>query len=317
MNESEQYLADYLTYVRGVPRREAELRAQKAAQSVESMSPEIREQLLRFAGEYSLRKAREAEAPATNEYEQTVDFLMRTYGMSRQEAEEEARMPANQSHIDPKGSDESRWTVNVPIGPVPNSSADLESSVVLGVVPAEEAKTLISFLEMSLDYQAVERAKGNEYSIADLVYELFPDEGTRRYLNAWGEDGAKHLILTLKARLAEAAGSAACEPGGRESSLINELDDETLARIDALTAPRPEDYLRRRSGWEQSLDPRASWQHSARGLLPGTIFAILFALAAVLVYVYVWPILGIVVGILAVLNLIVAVNHWVRLMGGR
>lgn len=98
--------------------------------------------------------------------------------------------------------------------------------------------------------------------------------------------------------------------------LMNQLDDETLARIDALTTPRPEDYLRRRSGWEQSLDPRASWQHSVRGLLPGTIFAILLALAAVLLYLYVWPILGVIVGILAVLNLIVAVNHWVQLMRG-
>jgi hypothetical protein len=96
--------------------------------------------------------------------------------------------------------------------------------------------------------------------------------------------------------------------------LMNQLDDETLARIDALTTPRPEDYIRRRSGWEQSLNPRASWQHSVRGLLPGTIFAILLALAAVLLYFYVWSILGIIVGILAVLNLIVAVNHWSQLL---
>lgn len=100
-----------------------------------------------------------------------------------------------------------------------------------------------------------------------------------------------------------------------ESEALNELDDETLARIDALMAPRPEDY-RRRSAWEQSLDPRASWQHSARGLLPGTIVAILLALAAVALYVYVSPILGIIVGIVAVLNVIIAVNHWLRLLAG-
>lgn len=131
-------------------------------------------------------------------------------------------MPAKESHIDPNGADESTWTISIPIGPAPDSSADLENSVVLGAVRAEDAKTLISFMEMSLDYQAVERAKGNEYSIADLVYELFPDEGTRHYLNAWEEDGARHLIATLKARSAEVAGSAAREPTGRESGLQEE-----------------------------------------------------------------------------------------------
>jgi hypothetical protein len=95
--------------------------------------------------------------------------------------------------------------------------------------------------------------------------------------------------------------------------LMNQLDDATLARIDALMAPGADDY-RRRSGWEQSLDPRADWQHSVRGLLPGTTFAILLALAAVALYVYVSPILGIIVGILATLNVIVAVNHWIRLL---
>jgi hypothetical protein len=111
-------------------------------------------------------------------------------------AEASRRTRANASN----GADESPWTISIPIGPAPNSSADLENSVVLGAVRAEDAKTLISFLEMSLDYQAVERAKGNEYSIADLVYPLFPDEGTRHYLNTWGEDGARHLIATLRAR---------------------------------------------------------------------------------------------------------------------
>jgi hypothetical protein len=110
-------------------------------------------------------------------------------------AEASRRTKANASN----GADESPWTISIPIGPAPNSSADLENSVVLGAVRAEDAKTLISFLEMSLDYQAVERAKGNEYSIADLVYPLFPDEGTRHYLNTWGEDGARHLISTLRA----------------------------------------------------------------------------------------------------------------------
>jgi len=89
--------------------------------------------------------------------------------------------------------------------------------------------------------------------------------------------------------------------------LMNQLDDETLARVDALMAPGSDEY-RRRSGWEMSLDPRASWQHSVRGLLPGTILAILFALAAVVLYIYVSPILGIIVAILAVLNGIVAVR---------
>ena len=70
---------------------------------------------------------------------------------------------------------------------------------------------------------------------------------------------------------------------------------------------------RGRSGWEQSLDPGATWQHSVRGLLPGTIFAVLFALAAVVLY-FVSPLLGVIVGILAVLNVIVAVNHWIRLL---
>ena len=95
--------------------------------------------------------------------------------------------------------------------------------------------------------------------------------------------------------------------------LMNQLDDATLARIDALIAPGADDY-RRRSGWEQSLDPRADWQHSVRGLLPGTILAILLVLAAAALYSYAWPILGIIVGILATLNVIVAVNHWIRFL---
>ncbi len=93
--------------------------------------------------------------------------------------------------------------------------------------------------------------------------------------------------------------------------LMNQLDDATLARIDALMASGADDY-RPRSGWKQSLDPRADWQHSVRGLLPGTIFAILLVLAAVALYIYVSPMLGIIVGILATLNVIVAANHWIR-----
>lgn len=96
-----------------------------------------------------------------------------------------------------------------------------------------------------------------------------------------------------------------------------QLLDAHFAEVAPMTpiqmTPRPDDY-RPRSGWEQSLDPRASWQHSVRGLLPGTIFAILLALAALALYLYVSPVVGIIVGILAVLNGIVAVNHWVRLL---
>jgi len=88
MNEREQTLADYLTNVRGVPRQEAELRAHKASQGVESISPEVQEELLRSFGEFILHKKAETEALATNEYEHKVDFVTRTFGMSRQDAEE-------------------------------------------------------------------------------------------------------------------------------------------------------------------------------------------------------------------------------------
>jgi len=90
MNENEQNLADYLTHVRGVPRREAELRARKATQRLESMPSGDREELGRAVGEHILREHRPPEAVANDEYEQGVDFLMRARGMSRQEALAEA-----------------------------------------------------------------------------------------------------------------------------------------------------------------------------------------------------------------------------------
>ena len=100
-------------------------------------------------------------------------------------------------------------------------------------------------------------------------------------------------------------------------ALMNQLDDETLARIDELMSDEALARHKPRSSWEVSLDPRASWQHSARGLLPGTVFAILLVLAALVLYLYVSPVVGVIVGILAVLNGIVAANHWVRLLGQR
>ena len=83
MNENEQNLADYLTYVRGVPRREAELRARKATQRLESTSPEDREELERAVGEHILREHRPPEAVANDEYEQGVDFQADARGAQR------------------------------------------------------------------------------------------------------------------------------------------------------------------------------------------------------------------------------------------
>lgn len=58
----------------------------------------------------------------------------------------------------------------------------------------------------------------------------------------------------------------------------------------------------------------SSWEDSPRGLLPGTIVAVLLVLGALAAYWTGHMVIAVIVGIIAAFNAFIAITHWLRLL---